>query len=290
MKNMLFNLSDKPDLQPLADMVRPLQEAAAKLDTPLFLMGAAARDVMLLHAFGIKALRQTEDMDFGVMVNDWAAFDALRSALLADGQFENRSKDATHKLWHRSNKPLDIVPFGGVERSDRTLAWPPNEETIFDCFGMQEAMQSGHEVRLPGDVRLIVPSLPALALLKITAWQDRKLTHPGRDAGDLMLYLRHYLDCGQYDHAAKDYPELFEAAEYDHEVTSARLLGRDLRPLLSAEAVARVLAIVLPESEASGVRLLATQSRVEIGAATKIIAGLCEGLQFNIKCIDLAAQ
>jgi predicted nucleotidyltransferase len=290
MKNMLFNLSDKPDLQPLADVVRPLQEAAAKLDAPFFLMGAAARDVMLLHAFGIKTLRQTEDMDFGVMVKDWATFDALRSELLDGGQFETRSKDATHKLWHRSGKPLDIVPFGGVEKPDRTLAWPPNEETIFDCFGMQEAMQSGHDVRLPGDLSLTVPSLPALALLKITAWQDRKLTHPGRDAGDLMLYLRHYLDCDQYDHAAKDCPELFEAADYEHDVTSARLLGRDLRQLLSAEAVARVLAIVLPESDASGTRLLATQSRLEIGAATKIIAGLCEGLQHPLKSTHFAAQ
>jgi len=283
MKNMLFNFSDKPDLQPLAEVVRPLKAAADMLDAPLFLMGAAARDVMLLHAYGIKTLRQTEDMDFGVMVKDWAAFDALRSALLDGGQFETRSKDATHKLWHRSGRPLDIVPFGGVEKPDRTLAWPPNEETIFDCFGMQEAMQSGHEVRLPGEVSLTVPSLPALALLKITAWQDRKLTHPGRDAGDLMLYLRHYLDCDQYDHAAKDYPNLFEAADYEHEVTSARLLGRDLRPLLSAEATTRVLAIMLPETDASGVRLLATQSRLEIGAATKIIAGLCEGLQHNIR-------
>jgi predicted nucleotidyltransferase len=283
MTNMLFNLSDKPDLQPLADVVRPLQEAAVKLDAPLFLMGAAARDVMLLHAFGIKTLRQTEDMDFGVMVRDWAAFEALRHALLVGGQFETRSKDATHKLWHRSGRPLDIVPFGGVEKPDRTLAWPPEEETIFDCFGMWEAMQSGHEVRLPGDLSLTVPSLPALALLKITAWQDRKLTHPGRDAGDLLLYLRHYLDCNQYDHAAKDYPELFDAADYEHEVTSARLLGRDLRQLLSAQALARVLAIVLPESDASGARLLAAQSRVEIGAATKIIAGLCEGLQHSIK-------
>jgi predicted nucleotidyltransferase len=249
MKNMLFNFSNKPDLQPLADVAQPLQEAAAKLDAPLFLMGAAARDVMLLHAYGIKTLRLTEDVDFGVMVNDWAAFDALREALISGGQFEARSK----------------------------------EETIFDCFGMREAMQSGHEVLLPGDVSLIVPSLPALALLKIMAWQDRKLTHPGRDAGDLMLYLRHYLDCDQYDHAAKDYPELFEAADYEHEVTSARLLGRDLSQLLSAEAVARVLAIIRPESDASGGRLLAAQSRTEVGTATRIIAGLCESLENSIK-------
>jgi predicted nucleotidyltransferase len=225
MKNMLFDLSAKPELQPLADVVSPLQQEAARLDAPLFLMGAAARDVMLLHVYGIDTQRLTEDMDFGVMVRDWATFDALRKALLQSEAFEARSKDATHKLWHCSGRPLDIVPFGAVERPDRTLAWPPDEHTVFDCFGMQEAMRSSLEVRLPGGGSLRVASLPALALLKITAWQDRKLTHPGRDAGDLMLYLRHYLDCDMFDHAALYYPELFDAPDYAHEVAGARLLG-----------------------------------------------------------------
>ena len=279
MKNMLFDLSAKLDLQPLAEVVRPLQLEATKLGAQVFLMGAAARDVMLLHAYGIDTVRLTEDMDFGVMVRDWATFEALRQALLANGAFEARSKDATHKLWHRSGKPLDIVPFGGVERPNRTLAWPPSEQTVFDCFGMQEAMYAGHEVRLPGGDSLLVASLPALALLKVTAWQDRKFTHPGRDAGDLMLYLRHYLDCDKYDHAAQYYPDLFEAPDYVHEVASARLLGRDLRQLLDEAATERILQILQPEADEDGQRLLAQQSRLDAGLAVTIIAGLCEGLR-----------
>lgn len=276
---MLFDLSAKPELQPLAEVVRPLQLEATKLGASLFLMGAAARDVMLLHVYGIDTLRLTEDMDFGVMVRDWATFEALRQALLDGGAFEARSKDATHKLWHQSGKPLDIVPFGGVERPNRTLAWPPSEQTVFDCFGMQEAMHSGHDVRLPGGGRLLVASLPALALLKVTAWQDRKFTHPGRDAGDLMLYLRHYLDCDRYDHAAQYYPDLFEAPDYAHEVASARLLGRDLRQLLDAAATERMLQILQPEADEQGQRLLAQQSRLDAGLAVTMIAGLCEGLR-----------
>jgi predicted nucleotidyltransferase len=279
MKHMLFDLSAKTELQPLAEVVRPLQLEATKLGASLFLMGAAARDVMLLHAYGINTLRLTEDMDFGVMVRDWATFEALRQALLAGGAFEARTKDATHKLWHRSGRPLDIVPFGGVERPNRTLAWPPSEQTVFDCFGMQEAMRSGHEVRLPGGGSLLVASLPALALLKVTAWQDRKFTHPGRDAGDLMLYLRHYLDCDRYDHAAQYYPDLFEAPDYVHEVASARLLGRDLRQLLDEAAMERILQILQPEADEEGERLLAQQSRLETGLAVTMIAGLCEGLR-----------
>ena len=278
MKNMLFDLSAKSELQPLADVLRPLQLEAERLDASLFLMGAAARDVMLLHVYGIQTLRLTEDMDFGVMVRDWATFEALRKALLASGAFEARSKDATHKLWHHSGRPLDIVPFGAVERPDRTLAWPPDEHTVFDCFGMQEAMHASHEVCLPGGDSLRVASVPALALLKVTAWQDRQLTHPGRDAGDLMLYLRHYLDCDKYDHAALQYPELFDAPDYVHEVAGAWLLGRDLRQLLDEAATARVLRILQPQADENGARLLAQQSRLDTRLAVTMIAGLCEGL------------
>lgn len=279
MKSMLFDLSDKLDLQPLAEVVHPLQTVADRLGAQFFLMGAAARDVMLLHAYGIDTKRKTEDMDFGVMVADWPRFDALRHALIAGGEFEAVSNDATHKLWHRSGRPLDIVPFGEVERADRTLAWPPDEQTVFDCFGMREAMQASHQVRLPAGASVSVASLPALALLKITAWQDRKHTHPRRDAPDLMLYLRHYLDCGNYDHAANQHPDLFEAADYEHDVTSARLLGRDLRQLLDQTAAERALQILQPEADGQGPRLLARQSGLAMGLALRIISGLCEGLR-----------
>lgn len=73
---------------------------------------------MLLHVHGVDTKCKTQDMDFGVMVRDWATFDALRHALIAGGEFQAVSHDAVHKLRHKKTKyPLDIVPFGGVERA-----------------------------------------------------------------------------------------------------------------------------------------------------------------------------
>lgn len=43
MTSMLFNLSAKPDLQPLAEVVGPLQKEAARLEAPVFLMGEATK-------------------------------------------------------------------------------------------------------------------------------------------------------------------------------------------------------------------------------------------------------
>jgi predicted nucleotidyltransferase len=216
------------------------------------------------------------------MVHDWASFEALRKSLIDGGEFEAVSNDATHKLRHTSTgRPLDIVPFGGVERADRTLAWPPEEHTVFDCFGMQEAMQASHQVHLPEDVSVNVASIPALALLKVTAWQDRKLKFPGRDAPDLLLYLRNYLDCGNMDRAAAEHADLFEVDDFDHEEMSARLLGRDLLKLIDTAATRRIVEILQPEADEQGTLLLAKQSGVALERARRIIQALSTELHRN---------
>jgi len=47
---------------------------AAAGDTPLLLIGAAARDLLLVHAHGIHAAPATEDTDLAMAVGSWNAF------------------------------------------------------------------------------------------------------------------------------------------------------------------------------------------------------------------------
>jgi predicted nucleotidyltransferase len=277
------NLSTKPELLPLAGVVGALNKAAQQQGVAFFLMGAAARDVLLLHTHGITTLRKTEDVDFGVMVSSWPVFDALRGALLQGGDFTARPGEAAHRLRHASGLPLDIVPFGGVERADRTLAWPPAEHTVFNCFGMREALQTASQVLLPQQAVVNVPSIPALALLKITAWQDRHYMLPGRDAPDLLLYLRHHLDCGNMERAAVEHADLFDGDDYDHEATSARLLARDMRRLMDAPATQRIITILQPQADANGPLLLARQSGMALEAARRLILALVDELKHAAK-------
>ena len=276
---MSLDFSRKTDLTPLGMVVRDLRYAADALDSQFFLMGAAARDLMLLHAHGIETRRKTEDVDFAVMLQSWDAFAALRKALLDGDAFVARPGPATHRLRHKpTGLPLDIVPFGGIERADRTIAWPPAQDQVFVCFGVREALEASVEVLLPEGVTVKVASIPALALLKITAWRDRKLTAPGRDAGDLALYMRHYLDCGNMDRAATEHGDLFEQDDYDHEATSAQLLGRDMTHLLDEDAMEKMLEILMPEIDANGSLLLAKQTGLELEHGRRLVSALCEGL------------
>ena len=276
---MSLDFSQKTYLTPLGMVVRDLRQAADALDSQFFLMGAAARDLMLLHAHGIETRRKTEDVDFAFMLQSWDAFAALRKSLLDGDAFVARPGPATHRLRHKpTGLPLDIVPFGGIERADRTIAWPPSEDEVFDCFGVAEAFQASIEVLLPTGVMVKVPSIPALALLKITAWRDRKHRAPGRDAGDLALFMRHYMDCGNFDRATKEHADLFEQDDYDHEATSAQLLGRDMSTLLDFNATGKILQIVVSEADEEGPLLLAQQTGLDLGHGRRLVAALCKGL------------
>jgi predicted nucleotidyltransferase len=115
-------------------------------------------------------------------------------------------------------------------------------------------------------------------LLKVTAWQDRKFSHPGRDAGDLLLYLRTYMDCGNLDRAARDHKDLFTADDYDHEAAGAQLLGRDIALLLDKQSIWHVLEILLPQADAEGPLLLASQSGLDLEQARRLIEAACAGL------------
>lgn len=280
MNDTSIDLSNKPDLKPLAAVVKALQPVTTALSLRFFLMGAAARDLMLRHTYGIKTKRETKDVDLAVMVETWDDFANLRQALTVSGEFFAPSGPALHKLRHASTKlPLDIVPFGGIERADRTIAWPPTQDEVFDCFGAkEEALAASVEVLLPEGVKVLAASIPALVLLKITAWRDRKLTHPGRDAFDLALYMRNYMECGNTDRAATEHQDLYAVADYDHEATGSRLLGRDIATLLDPEAVSRILNILFPEAEVDGVRLLVQQSSMEPGHGCRLVSTLCQGL------------
>lgn len=275
---MSLDLSAKIELRGLARVVRALHAVAAPLGVEFFLMGAAARDLVLQHAYGIQMRRATEDVDFAVMVRDWNAYDALRTALIRGGEFSARPGPATHRLRYASGLPLDIVPFGGIERQDRTFAWPPDHSTVFECFGMAEAFAASNSVELPEGVQLKVAPVPAQVVLKLAAWRDRMHTHPGRDSSDLFLFLRHYMDLGNFDRATTEHRDLFEADDFDYAEAGARLLARDMARLFGPSGIERVLSILTPEVDEAGSLLLANQSGLDLEHAHRLLDAFCNEL------------
>lgn len=273
---MSLDFSTKADLQPLARVVADLDEAAAALGVEYFLIGATARDMRLRHQYGVDRLRATEDVDFAAAVANWQAFGQLREALILGKQFLPRPGPQTHRLRHVAGSPLDIVPFGGVEQGDRTIAWPPDRSETFDCFGLAEALDTCEWVQLPMGAKVRVPSIPALALLKLTAWRDRQEAHRGKDAPDFLQYLRHYMDCGNVDRVVSDHADLYDRTNYDHDEAGARLLARDIVKLIDAETRKRLVALLANETDEEGPLKMAHQSGMDLERARRLIEAFVE--------------
>ncbi len=257
----MLDLSHKQDLAWLAQLVADLREVAPALQ-PL-LVGALARDLILHYGYGIRIERATTDTDLALAVADWQQFAVAREALVASGLFEPY-RDTLHKLRHRKSGWVDLIPFGAVERADGSIAWPPSGDDVMIVTGYAEADAAALAVLLPQNCTARVVSLPMLAVLKILAWKDRHLHTRGKDAVDLALLLRRYLDAGN---AERLYAELLHVMteNFDYEQTGAWLLGRDARAAMLKHSarfetlVASLEAVLAPELDPEGALALVSQ-------------------------------
>ncbi len=228
----LLDLASKPDLRPLAALIREIRAAAP--DADVMLVGAMARDVMLLHAYGIDLPRATTDVDIALAAGDWMAFHKLRDALLASGKFAARTKTLHKLVYVDLNIAIDLIPFNGVEDANGNIVWPPDNVEVMSLIGYREARMSAMTLRLPGDQQLVMISLPMLAMLKVFAWIERHLTEPRKDARDLDVILCNYLKAGNDDRLYSEAGHLLNSPTYDYDLAGAWMCGRDARNTLDA--------------------------------------------------------
>lgn len=255
----MIDLSDRAVLQPLARLLSAVREAAG--GAPFVLVGAAARDLLLVHLHGIDMQRATEDTDLALAVTDWDTFKRIREALIATKAF--KPDQPAHRLWFGDQR-LDVIAFGGVERPDRSIVWPSEGAEIMDVSGFHEALATAISVRLPGGSTFNVASLPALALLKVWAWRDRKYTTPGKDAADLWMFLQNYAEAGNEDRIYSDEAEVLTTSGFDLQEAGAWLLGKDAREVLThgsapQNSLDNLHAILEPETDPDGALRLVGQ-------------------------------
>jgi len=165
-----------------------------------------------------------------VGVPDWATFSRLRDALVGSGVFT--AGNPAHRVWFGDQR-VDLIPFGGVERPDRRVAWPPDGAEVMNVSGFKEALATAIRVRLPGGHSFRVASLPAQAVLKLWAWHERSGSAPGKDASDLWLLLRHYGEAGNEERLYGPEVGVLAACGFDLDEAGARLPGRDVSQVLA---------------------------------------------------------
>ena len=270
-----FSRTDELCLQ--GQVTAEVQTAAEELGIGLLVAGAFARDLHLFYRFGIETRRRTEDIDFALTVPDWSAFAELRRRLTRSGAFREDGK-AQHRLRHVGGLPVDLVPYGGVETAARTIQWPPSGDMVMEVFGFREAMASADVVALPGVDRCRVVSLPALALLKLVCWQDRHYREPKKDAHDLHLILENYLAAGNEPRLWDEFGAWTQEDDFSYELAGPRMLGYDVRQLLTQDSIGRVSKVLEEQSSTNHPGRLSSEMRPHApDSARGLIGGMLRG-------------
>lgn len=245
-------LTPRPDrpVEPIAVLViQEIHKASKALGLPVFLVGAMARIILLEHVHGLPPGRATKDVDFAFALDNWDQFTAIKAFLRTNADFEE-SKHVAQRLHFRPEGlehryKVDLIPFGKIETSLNTIAWPPDMAVMMNVAGFADALAAAVSVEVSLGTSIDVASLPGIAILKLFAWADRGQENP-KDALDLVLLLRSYHEAGN---ASRIYEEAsaiaaLEAAAYDLELAGAWLLGSDAAVTVSPQTNADLEALL----------------------------------------------
>lgn len=188
----------------------------------VMIVGASCRDILqsaLGHDF---PLRATADVDLGLALANWAAYDELTGALPAAGNTGIRFEVA--------GVPADLMPFGAVENPPGTVMPAAHQEPL-SVWGFAEVFGDALALPLPGGATVRIPSVAGYAALKLAAWLDRSAYGEYKDASDIATTLYWYshsahVDARLYDTA--DGIEVLLQEDSDDAAAAARLLGEDI--------------------------------------------------------------
>ncbi|MGC7102209.1 nucleotidyl transferase AbiEii/AbiGii toxin family protein [Amycolatopsis lurida] len=228
--------STEPDLLLAARVLARIDAAAREAGVDYLVVGATARTILSIGLVGHPPERRTRDIDIAAAVDSWTDFEQLAE------KFEKRGR-GVHAFLVEGIE-VDVVPYGGIEAEDRTVLWPDDHR--MNVRGLSEAVESAEAVLLPGGLVIRVPSVPALALLKLLTWWDRRYDTT-RDAIDLATMIDWYSSGEYFERLYDEEMAVLARHDFDHELAGAWLLGSHLPGLLDEEGVAALLQIVEDE-------------------------------------------
>lgn len=220
----------------LREIYQHVDAAAKATNCSYLVVGAMARDVILVHGFGAKIERGTRDVDFGINVASWSAFSLLKEHLIRIG-FTPDTRALQKLHYHCSDAlpwEIDIIPFGALENAESIISWPPEYAINMSVLGFEEAEKGSIKVVLSKDPETVVPvaSPVGICLLKLIAWLDRPREKRPKDASDIKYLIETFSKIPVvYDELYTE--EYMERQQFDETKASAMKLGHDVGVLAS---------------------------------------------------------
>jgi predicted nucleotidyltransferase len=224
----------------LVEVYGRIQRVVIALDIPLLIVGATARDIILVHGYNAAIERGTRDVDFGLEVPSWEHYQKMRDALIESGFTAHPKK--THQLSTTDSDGLsweiDLIPFGGVSDAHGQITWPPEHAFQMSVLGFDEAYKHAWDVLLNKEpaLRVKVASPAGILLLKLIAWTERGREYQGKDAIDIYYVIKHYSKIPDVFEALyeRDYMEL---QDYDDMKASAMMLADEVAAMAHGDTL-----------------------------------------------------
>lgn len=248
-----LDLSGKIDPTTI-DVCEAVAQCMAEMGSSYFMIGATARDIILTEGYGVSTGLATQDIDFGVQVPTWAAYEQLGRQLEATGKFKKGRDAQRFDYTHRGAiTHIDIVPFGFS--ADPHITWPPPHNAHMSVLGFAEVFQHAQRVRLRKAPLLDVlfASLAGLVILKLVAWDENASRK--KDAQDIYLIMTNYAHAGNLDRIANA-TELYDIPGMDFATATAYMLGSDIARITTPKTKAHLLKILGRETQEDAYRLL----------------------------------
>jgi predicted nucleotidyltransferase len=246
MKSTLIDISKKID-KSYVDVIREINKATDLLSIPFFIIGAMARDFIMEYFYSIGVTRMTNDIDIGIRVASWKKFDDLVDALIKTGKFIKLQEKQRLQC---GNIFIDILPFGGIADKDFKIIWPPEHDVAMSVVGFEEVFKYSTTVRLikNPDLRVKIPTLPGLAVLKLLSWKD---AYPDRqrDAEDLLFIMINYKHAGIFNRLYESELRLMEEENFDNRMAAIKLLGKDMKALCNKNTLEQIREILDEETD-----------------------------------------
>ncbi len=218
--------------------IESIAGACAELEIDFFVIGAAARDLHLRVLYEVDLLRATGDVDIGIVVRSWDEFHALLTYFV---EVEGFSRDTIEHRVRKGARIIDVIPFGDIADKAARLEWPGGDR-VMSVLGYAEAYEGSVRFDIRDGPQVHVASLAGVVVLKLIAWSER----PGerrQDPIDLCTIMKHYDEVVALDLYDK-HDDVFDD-DFDARYAHARILGRDIAPLLRAEELRKNVLAVL---------------------------------------------
>ena len=226
---MNFNISSENLNNPLLkEILIKLTDYFQSINSDFYVIGATARDIILNGIYNHTSSRRTVDLDIAVAIKDWGKFGQISRELCEIDGFQKSEREKQLFIYKNIFR-VDIVPFGEIATADIHIYWPPQGDIAMSVVGFIDVANKTLSISIDNEFTIKIASLPGICILKIIAFNDRKLK-TNKDADDLAFILENYLEINQ-DRAVKEHYEIYEAEHFDTFTAGAILMGYDIKSI-----------------------------------------------------------